>query len=62
LLDHTPLTWQRVDTTLRLPAETDFLLVQIALKQTALREIPIQFGNQYVDGIQLTLTPSSGRP
>jgi hypothetical protein len=54
-LDRDPATWQRLNTALRLPSHTDFLLIQVAVKQTTPPEVPIQFGTQYVDDIRLSL-------
>jgi hypothetical protein len=54
-LDRDPTTWQRMDAALRLPSQTDFLLIQVAVKQSTSAEVPIQFGTQYLDDIRLFL-------
>ena len=59
VLDRDPRTWQRLNASLALPSPTDFLLLEIALKQTPPPDVPIQFGTQSIDGIRLILGRNS---
>ncbi len=55
-LDRDPATWQRVTTELRLPPNTEFLVVRLHISQTFRSgESPVFTGN-YADDIRVTLT------
>jgi hypothetical protein len=54
-LDRSPATWQRLTSELRLPPDTDFLMVRICI-QYAVKSAPRQtFAGHYVDDVRLTM-------
>ena len=61
-LDRDPGTWQKLDEELRLPAETEFLLVHIAVIPTGKSPRRITFDGQYVDDVRITLVRRSPVP
>lgn len=54
-LDRDPATWQRIDCEQRLPGNTDFLLIEIGLKQMPKTSRSAEFAGHYVDDVRLTL-------
>lgn len=54
-LDRAPATWQSLDSALRLPVETEFVAIQAAIKQVSAPDIPVEFGEQYLDHVRMTL-------
>ncbi len=54
-LDRIPSTWQRIDCEQRVPAHTDFLLIEIGLKQMPMTRLPAEFADQYLDEVRLSL-------
>jgi hypothetical protein len=44
-----------LDSALRLPVETEFVAIQAAVKQVAAPDIPVEFGEQYLDHVRMTL-------
>jgi hypothetical protein len=54
-IDRDPATWQPLEAALRLPEKTEFVLIQAALKQVSAKEIPVEFGEQYLDNLRMTL-------
>ncbi len=59
LLDHDSHTWQKVSADLRLPPDTDFLLLRIAIGHgNATRKSPGHetFAAHFADGVQVSLT------
>jgi hypothetical protein len=62
-LDRDPATWQQVDEELRLPAETEYLLVHLVMINTTKEpKKRITFDGHYVDDVRVTLTRRSAVP
>ena len=55
-LDRNPTTWQRLKSELRLPPETDFLMIRICIHYDM--KIPPRqtFAGHYLDDVRLTMT------
>jgi hypothetical protein len=53
--DDDPATWQRVTTELRLPPQTQFLVVHVEVARSQLSREPIEFAGHYVDAMELVL-------
>jgi hypothetical protein len=61
-LDRSPATWQRLTSELRLPPDTDFLMVRICI-QYAVKSAPRQtFAGHYVDDVRLTMARRNPLP
>ncbi|MEK0445230.1 MAG: hypothetical protein RLZZ399_551 [Verrucomicrobiota bacterium] len=54
-LDQDAGTWQRLDAALRLPPQTEFVLIQAAIKQTSHPGGPVAFGEQFLDHVRMTM-------
>lgn len=54
-IDRDPATWQPLEAALRLPAKTEFALIEAAVKQVSAEDIAAQFGEQYLDNLRMTL-------
>lgn len=54
-LDRDPATWQPVECELRVPAETDFLLMHLGVNHTPKSQQRITFDGHYVDDVRITL-------
>jgi hypothetical protein len=61
-LDRDPATWQRVDGEQRLPGNTEFLLIEIGVKQSSETGIAIEFEGHFLDEVRLTLDRRALRP
>jgi hypothetical protein len=55
-IDSDPRSWQRCDTELRLPGETDFVLIHVGLAHVGRRQARESFGGHFIDDVRLTLT------
>ncbi|MCY2994872.1 MAG: hypothetical protein NTY19_44475 [Planctomycetota bacterium] len=57
LADDDPVTWQRVTTELRLPPQTQFLVmhVEVARMPPSRKPQPVEFAGHYVDAVELVL-------
>jgi hypothetical protein len=53
--DDDSATWQRVTTELRLPPQTQFLLVHVEVARSQLSRESIEFAGHYVDAMELVL-------
>lgn len=56
ILDPSPATWQRPTSELRLPPDTDFLMVRIGLQYAAKSSSRQTFAGHYLDDVRLTIT------
>ena len=54
-LDRDPKTWQPVSAELRLPANTDFLLLHLAVAHSTSSQRRVTFDGHYLDDVRLTL-------
>ncbi len=54
-LDRDPKTWQPVSAEVRLPPQTDFLLIQIAVNHSPKSQRRVTFDGHYLDDVRLTL-------
>lgn len=61
-LDRNPATWQRAHGDLRVPGDTDFLLIRIALQAPPKWPAKTTFAGHYLDDVRLTLTHRSPLP
>lgn len=61
-LDRNPGTWQKMDTELRLPADTEFLLVRIGISYASQKLRRNTFEGHYLDEVALTLTHKNPLP
>jgi hypothetical protein len=61
-LDRDPATWQRVEEELRVPAETDFLLIHLVVINATRGGKRITFDGHYIDDVRVTLTRRSPLP
>lgn len=61
-LDRDPKTWQPVSTDLRLPAETDFLFLHIAVLNSSASQTHLNFDGHYLDSVRLTLGRRTLKP
>jgi hypothetical protein len=61
-LDRDPGTWQKLEEELRLPAETELLLVHLAVIPAGKSPKRITFDGQYVDDVRITLVRRSSVP
>ncbi len=57
-LDRNPATWQRAAGDLRLPADTDFLLIHIAVRRPPNLPPKPTFAGHYLDDVRLTMRHS----
>ena len=55
-IDRDPATWQRIDCTLKVPAEADFLLIHIGIFHNPKFQNRVEFSGHYIDDIRLTMT------
>lgn len=55
-MDRDPLTWQRVESTMQLPAETEFVLIHIGMNHIPKYQRRVAFDGHYLDDVKLTLT------
>ena len=55
-LDRDPQTWQQARCELRLPVDTDFLLLHLGVQHIPRYQQAITFSGHYLDDVQLTLT------
>jgi len=55
MLDRDPKTWQRSNVELRLPPNTDFLLVHISVDHSSRAQRRVTFDGHYLDDVRLTL-------
>lgn len=55
MLDRDPKTWQRVNVELRLPPNTDFLLVHISVDHANRDQRRVTFDGHYLDDVRITL-------
>jgi len=61
-LDRDPATWQRLNGELRLPPNTDFLLIHISLSHASIAQRKATFDGHYLDDVRLTLTRRAPLP
>jgi hypothetical protein len=61
-VDRDPATWQRLNAELRLPPNTDFILIRIALAHTNKAQRRETFDGHYLDGVRLTLARRAPLP
>jgi len=61
-LDRDPLTWQRVETDLRLPADADFLLIHLAISHTPRFQKQPTFDGHFLDDVRITLAHRGPQP
>jgi hypothetical protein len=54
-LDRSPATWQRLTSELRLPPETDFLIVRICIQSSAQSAPQQTFAGHYLDDVRLVM-------
>jgi hypothetical protein len=52
-LDRSPATWQRLTSELRLPPDTDFLMVRICIQYSVKSTSRQTFTGHYVDDVRL---------
>lgn len=60
-LDRDPATWQRLTGELRLPANTDFLMVHLRFPAGRKKQAPAAFAGHYLDDVRLTLRRSPAK-
>jgi len=61
-VDRDPATWQRLNAELRLPPNTDFILIRIALAHTNKAQRRETFDGHYLDGVRLSLARRAPLP
>jgi len=61
-LDRDPATWQRLNAELRLPPNTDFIFIRIALAHANQAQRRVTFDGHYLDGVRLTLARRAPLP
>ncbi len=61
-VDRDPATWQRLIAELRLPPNTDFILIRIGLAHTNKAQRRETFDGHYLDGVRLTLARRAPLP
>jgi hypothetical protein len=61
-LDRNPATWQRLNAELRLPPNTEFLLIRIGLEHSNKAQRRETFDGHYLDGVRLTLARRAPLP
>ena len=54
-LDRLPETWQPLTTELRLPPNTDFILIRLGIEHSSLAQRRATFDGHYLDDIQVTM-------
>ncbi len=57
-LDRNPATWQRMTTDLRLPANTDFVMIHLMIPAAPRTHTQAGFDGHYIDDVRLTLRHS----
>ena len=60
-LDRNPATWQQMTTDLRLPANTDFVMIHLMIPAAPRTHTQEGFGGHYIDDVRLTLRHSPPR-
>jgi hypothetical protein len=61
-LDRDPSSWQRLTTEMRLPANTEFLVVRLHINQLFESDDSSTFTGSYADDVRVVLTPRSPLP
>jgi hypothetical protein len=61
-LDRAPGTWQRLDTELRLPPNTEFLLIRISVNHSTPSQRRASFDGHYVDNVRLSMARRAPLP
>ncbi len=61
-LDRSPATWQRLTSELRLPPDTDYLLVRICIQYTLKSAPQPTFAGHYVDEVRLSMARRNPLP
>ena len=61
-LDRDPSTWQKVEGELRVPRDTEFLLIHLAVTHAARGQKRETFDGHYLDGVQVTLARRAPLP
>lgn len=61
-LDRSPATWQRLTSELRLPPDTDFLMVRICVQYASKSVSRQTFSGHYVDDVRLTMARRNPLP
>jgi hypothetical protein len=61
-LDRNPATWQRLSAELRLPPNTDFLLIRISVDHSTKSQRRATFDGHYLDDVRLTLARRAPLP
>jgi hypothetical protein len=61
-LDRDPSSWQRLTTEMRLPANTEFLVVRLHINQLFHSDGSSAFTGSYADDVRVVLTPRSPLP
>ena len=61
-LDRDPATWQRVDAELRLPPDTEFLLIRLSVDHAHPSQRRATFDGHYLDDVRLDLVRRSPQP
>ncbi|QDU26886.1 hypothetical protein ETAA8_19700 [Anatilimnocola aggregata] len=55
-LDRDPRTWQHVEGSLQLPAETEFLLIHLGVNHIPKFQRSVEFAGHFLDDVQITLS------
>jgi hypothetical protein len=61
-LDRDPATWQRLGTELRLPPNTEFLLIRISVNHSTPSQRRVSFDGHYVDDVRLSMARRAPLP
>lgn len=61
-VDRDPATWQRLNAELRLPSNTDYILIRIGLEHSNKAQRRVTFDGHYLDGVRLTLARRAPLP
>jgi hypothetical protein len=61
-MDRDPATWQGLNAELRLPFDTEFLLIRIGLEHSNKAKRRVTFDGHYLDGVRLTLARRAQLP
>jgi hypothetical protein len=61
-LDRKPATWQRLNAELRLPPNTEFLLIRISVDHSNPSQRRVTFDGHYLDDVRLTLARRAPLP
>lgn len=62
LLDRSPATWQRLTTELRLPPNTEFLLIRVGVTHVTKAQRRSEFDGHYLDDVRVVVTRRAPLP